>query len=173
MVFPLLARLDYGLPLRNKGHCGHYSLRVFSIIALTDLELSSNFAWLAVVISLWGLWLLHRGGNSQKSLVCAIAAEVIPLAIVTALLLPAISITDDLHACQLPAEIRRSEVQSDCHSVPTPLPGMLPVALALFAIGRGLSDSQWNFLLAVEQPAKPAERGHFRAFSSRPPPSSL
>lgn len=134
------------------------------------LELLFNLAWLVVAVSLWGLWLVRRCSVRKGSLLPALGAQVIALAILTAVLLPVISMTDDLHACQLPAEIRRSVVQSDQHLTPVAPPNVVTFALALLGLCMSLPDFRRSSSLAVEQPAILQMRGFFRSLWSRPPP---
>lgn len=136
------------------------------------LELLSNLAWLVVAISMWGLWFVRRGMR-KRSLIPAIGAQAIALAMLTVILLPAISITDDLHACQLPAEIRRSVLQSDRHLNPAAPPGVLPFALALLALCTNSLEPRGITCLAVEQRAPLHIHGYLRSLWSRPPPSSI
>lgn len=98
------------------------------------MELLFNVAWLTVAISLWGLWFVRRRCARKGSLRRSVPAEVIALAMLTTILLPAISITDDLHSCQLPAEIKRSVLQSNQHLAPAASPSVLPFALALLVL---------------------------------------
>jgi hypothetical protein len=135
------------------------------------LELLFNFAWLTVAMALWGLWLIRRHNGRQQSLLRTMAAEAITLVVLTAVLLPAVSITDDLHACQLPTEIRRCEVQGDRHLVPISPPNHLHFALALLTVWKNLPDSRSSRLLAVDQLPPPAVYRDFRPLSSRPPPA--
>jgi hypothetical protein len=135
------------------------------------LELVLNFAWMAVVVSLWGLWLVRRRDGRKRLLLCNIAAGAVPLAVMTAILLPAISITDDLHACQIPAEIRRSDVPGDRHIVPIAPAKDLPFAPAFLAFLTIPSGSRWPHFVVMEQLLPSAMHGCFRALFSRPPPA--
>jgi hypothetical protein len=136
------------------------------------LELLSNLVWLAVAISLWGLWFLRRRGVGKRSLFHSVGTEVIALAMLTTILLPAISITDDLHACQLPAEIKRSVLQSDRHLSPAARPRVQPFPLALLALFcMSPLDYGGMTFVAVEQPTRSFMRGYLRSLWSRPPPA--
>lgn len=136
------------------------------------LELLSNLVWLAVAISFWGSWFLRRHGVRKASLLHAVGTEVIALAMLTTVLLPAISITDDLHACQLPAEIKRSILQSDRRLSPAAPPSIQPFPLAMLALFcMSPLDYRGMTFLAVEQPTRPQTRGYLRSLWSRPPPA--
>jgi hypothetical protein len=77
------------------------------------MELFCNLAWVAVTVALWGSWFVRRRHARTVSILPAIAAQLISLAALTAILLPAISITDDLQASNNPAEVERSAGKRD------------------------------------------------------------
>lgn len=137
------------------------------------LELLSNLVWLAVAIALWGSWFLRRSGPRKASLLHSVRAEAIALAMLTAILLPAISITDDLHPCQLPAEIRRSVMQGDQHLNHAAPPSIHPFPLALLALFCiSALDHRKLACLVMEPPVQPQMRGYFPSLWSRPPPAA-
>jgi hypothetical protein len=93
------------------------------------MELVCNFAWLTVAIVLWGSWFARGRRATRGSLLPAIAVQLIALFALTAILLPAISITDDLQASNNPAEVERSTAKrnqflSSCHA-PHGAPGTI------------------------------------------------
>ena len=136
------------------------------------MELQCNLGWLAVSISLWGWWLARRRGAKQGSLLPAVAVQWTALAIVTAILLPVISVTDDLHDCQLPAEVKRSLVQSDRHSASEATLDIVPFALARPALAMNLLRPRRIGFLALEQRAPLQQMGYLHPLWSRPPPAS-
>lgn len=136
------------------------------------MELLSNLVWLAVAISLWGFWLVHRRSVRKGSLFHAVGVQVIALAMLTTILLPAISITDDLHASQFPAEIKRSVLQGDQHHNPAAPPSILPVALALLAFCMRPSRPRIVTFLSAETAVSCRQVAAGRALWSRPPPSA-
>ncbi|MGA7339822.1 MAG: hypothetical protein WBE72_07320 [Terracidiphilus sp.] len=80
------------------------------------MEQTLNLAWALLAIALVSLWLrLDRGAPSDRR------AQLVALAVLLFILLPAISMTDDLLAAQNPAEIdsclRRDQVSSGPHPV--------------------------------------------------------
>ena len=68
------------------------------------MELVFNLLWLAISALIVGLWLLHtaRGGHSPVR--HSIGVQLIALALLIIILLPVVSLTDDLHATALLAE---------------------------------------------------------------------
>jgi len=77
------------------------------------MELLCNLVWVAVTVALWSSWLVRRRHARTVLILPAIAAQLISLAALTAILLPAISITDDLQASNNPAEVERSAGKRD------------------------------------------------------------
>jgi len=81
------------------------------------MELLCNFAWATVIVALWSCWFVRRrrtGPDSARiSPLPAIALQLISLAALTAILLPVISISDDLQASNNPAEVERSAGKRD------------------------------------------------------------
>lgn len=94
------------------------------------------------------------------------------LAMLTAVLLPPISITDDLHACQLPAEIKRSVVKGNRSFAPVGPPSILPFLLALTAFCLASLRLRRVSLLTMEDLAPSGMHGHLSSSWSRPPPVS-
>jgi len=135
------------------------------------VELLSNLVWLAVAISLWGLWFWRRRDPREGSLVPRVGLQVIALAMLTAILLPPISITDDLHGCQLPAEIKRTVVRSDQPLAPATPSSILPYALALVAFWLCPLHLNKIAFFAVEEMAPRQRSGHLLSLWSRPPPA--
>src|ERR1700683_729813 len=72
-----------------------------------SMELVCNLAWLTVTIFLWAAWLARGPRATRGSLLPTFGAQFIALAALTAVLLPVISITDDLQASNNPAEVER------------------------------------------------------------------
>jgi hypothetical protein len=77
------------------------------------MELLCNLAWAAVSVALWSSWLVRRRHSKTASILPAIALQLVSLAALTAILLPVISITDDLQAANNPAEVERSAGKRD------------------------------------------------------------
>lgn len=77
------------------------------------MEVLCNLVWVAVTIALWSSWHVRRRHARTASILPAIAVQLISLAALTAILLPVISITDDLQAANNPAEVERSAGKRD------------------------------------------------------------
>lgn len=136
------------------------------------MELVCNLAWLTVAIVLWGSWFARGRGATRGSLLPTIAVQLIALCALTAILLPAISITDDLQASNNPAEVERSTAKRDqllsfCHAphgaagtIALMVPSLRPFLLRTLSILPTIS-------------AVPAQgTAHLIALWSRPPPAA-
>jgi hypothetical protein len=128
------------------------------------MELFFNLAWLAVAAVLVTLWLR---GDSQG--VGERRGQLIAMAVLIAILLPVISVSDDLQAIQNASEadnyLRRD------HLVPTnPSPVQPMLAMILPAMSAGLGVGFLRFiapsLLSVQEPNHPEISG----IDNRPPP---
>jgi len=133
------------------------------------MELVCNLAWLAVAIVLWGNWFARARRETRASLLPAVAVQVIALAALTAILLPVISITDDLQASNNPAEVERSVVKRDqllCPHSPHIAPGTVALIVPCLhpSLLRKLSILPIDFSAHVRTSAPSL------AMWSRPPP---
>jgi hypothetical protein len=137
---------------------------------LSLVELLSNLIWITVALVLWGMWLLREGRTSNGSTRRSVAVQLTALAVLTVILLPVISVTDDLQASHNPAETERTAVRNDRHLVPITPPPPLPAALAVI-IGCLLlaAPRTIEFLHASASPGL-SFAAHLRSPLSRPPP---
>jgi hypothetical protein len=138
------------------------------------MELLCNLGWLAVTIAFWGFWCVQerqRKRRSKRQLqLPAIAVQLISLCALTAILLPVISITDDLQASNNPAEVERSAVKRNqflnlhhvSHGVPDAIAYIVPGPQP--ALMRRLAILPVNFTVTAKGSA------HLIAPWSRPPP---
>ncbi len=136
------------------------------------MELLCNLAWVAVSTVLWSSWLVRRRHARTASILPAIAVQLISLAALTAILLPVISITDDLQASNNPAEVERSagkrdhlfSFQQDRHGAPGIVALVVPILRPSLLI---------RFSLLPTDFAVPTQ-GTAHAFTlwSRPPPAA-
>jgi len=129
------------------------------------MELLLNLAWFLVALAMWVVWLRAAGRNAAER-----RLQLIALAVMIFVLLPAISMTDDLLAAQNPAEtdscLRRDHEISSAHSV---FPATAAPPLESFA---GL-DLHSHRLAAPGRVAAPAVKSPaLSSFQSRPPPEA-
>lgn len=135
------------------------------------MELLSNLIWAAVAIALWAMWLAGRRYKTA-SLLPRLAVQLTALSVLTVVLLPVISVTDDLQACHNPAEVERSLRRSTLHSAPDAGPQNLPVALALLVACFRAPYQETSAFLSFEEGRAPRTPGSTRALWSRPPPAA-
>lgn len=129
------------------------------------MELTLNFGWVVVAVWMLVAWLrLASQGSSQRR------GQMVALAVVVLILLPAISMTDDLVAAQNPAEavtcVRRDHDDfSQPHSI-IPLTFSMPLpAFAGLLISTAHRPAACNLAsLEVEHPFPPS-------IQNRPPPA--
>lgn len=80
------------------------------------MELFSNLLWIVLSSFLLSIWLLRRNQWEDESLRSRVPLQIIALALLIVVLLPVVSLTDDLQACTMPAESdhlsRRSDFQA-------------------------------------------------------------
>ena len=130
------------------------------------MELFFNVAWLVVAGVLVTLWLRgDRRGNAERR------AQLIAMAVLIAILLPVISVSDDLQAIQNASEadnyLRRDHLVP---SNPSPVQPMLAVVLPAMSAGLGFGFLRFiaPSLLSVLEPEHPEIAG----IDNRPPPAA-
>lgn len=142
------------------------------------MEILSNLAWGLVVVVLWGLWLKglsrhgEQGARGQASLLPALGIQLVALAMLSAVLLPVISVTDDLQAANFPAEVERTLSKNDRHLSMDQMTHPLPVAMALLIFSlRPLRLHTIAFLNSDELLPRQHD-AYARTLWSRPPPAA-
>jgi hypothetical protein len=128
------------------------------------MELSLNLVWALLAVVLVRLWLLHasRNGVSTRTQFAALAMLIV-------ILLPVISVTDDLQALQNPAELdccaRRHHAASFPHSVFPAVATLPPPVLAELSIGF------LRFTAPSPVPAPQVKSPALASIQNRPPPA--
>lgn len=132
------------------------------------MELLSNFAWFVVAAALWATWLARRRAGAK--LRPGIAAQLTALAVLTLILLPVISVSDDLQASHNPAEVERICVRSDQHLLgPEALP-QAPAALTIILSCLLLASPRIVAFLRPPSLRHSEWIAHTRVRAPRPPP---
>lgn len=136
------------------------------------MEIFFNLMWVAVTILLCAMWLAGLRRHRAESLLPAIGVQVIALTVLAAILLPVISLTDDLQAATNPAETER--VCRRCDQQPSPDRPLhrVPVALAVLDSPRIFPQMPVTRLRAVAEPVSQQTPGFYQAFATRPPPEA-
>lgn len=158
--------LRYRWPNCGPGPCRS------GIIRPESVELLSNLVWAAVILALWGVWLADWRRRHETSPLPRAGVQLLALAMLSAILLPAISISDDLQASHNPAEVQRTSDRNDRHAVLAKSPHSLPAALALLAFCLRPSRLHTIAFLTtgVAMPRRQVAYSH--TLWSRPPPSA-
>lgn len=130
----------------------------------TSVELALNVAWLVLTLLMVWAWLRHaaRDGASRR-------IQFLALFLAILILLPAISMTDDLVAARNPAEVetclRRSQDLAQVHA-------LLPAAFVGIAVFAGLQLHAIHYsCLQVLAPSAPNEP-LLSSLETRPPPAT-
>jgi hypothetical protein len=135
------------------------------------LELFFNLVWVALSVTLFGLWMRDLRNQDDDHPRAQLLWQLTALAVLIVVLLPAVSLTDDLQACTAPAEAehigRRISIQPfiDAHANPLALSFFALHLLALVP-----ASPVWSFLPG-ESAAPRAMHGFSTANSIRPPPA--
>lgn len=130
------------------------------------MEIVLNLAWVVCSCGLIGYWFRQRRANPQP-----IRTQLLALASVVLLLLPVISLSDDLMAMQGPLETDASmrRVLQPGHDHPTVTPHFFAIPEAIASVVPAGGSTQ-DILLAFT-PA-PTLNFHTRTLGSRPPPQA-
>jgi hypothetical protein len=147
------------------------SFRPHGIICLEFVELLFNLMWAAVIAALWAFWLgrrFRRGASPQPG----IGVQLLALVTLSAILLPVISITDDLQAARYPAEVQRAGDRSERHTLLGNAPHSLPVALAILVFSLRAPARDDIASLTANDPISRNRIVFERTLWSRPPPSA-
>jgi hypothetical protein len=128
------------------------------------MELTLNFAWALLATLMFWLWMRHALGEGTRR------PQLVALAVVILILLPVISVTDDLQTLQNPAELdccaRRHYAASSSHSI-FPAAAMLPPPV--FA---ELSFGLLRLSAPGNRPAPLVEIPALSSIQNRPPPAA-
>jgi hypothetical protein len=136
------------------------------------VEILFNLMWLALSAGLiMGFWLTSRSRGNGKSPRATLCMQLIALALLIAILLPVVSLTDDLRACAAPTESEHLSRRGD--SLTTHDLSLHPVAFALtrFIACQAAPQPQCMKFSAPEQEQWKPEDGHLTTAGIRPPPS--
>ena len=142
------------------------------IIRCESVEILFNLIWATVIIALWGVWLRRRRCGRKAYLLPGVGIQIIALAMLSAVLLPVISITDDLQPYHNPAEVQRTCDRNDRHSSLAKSPHSLPVALALLASYLRPQRLRTIAILTAVEATPRQQVAYSHTLRSRPPPSA-
>lgn len=127
---------------------------------------------MSVAVALVAWWVVGLRRERARSLLPGIAVQLIALATLVIILLPVISLTDDLQACNTPAEVEHLARRGDLQPLPDQPLQNLPVALALLSSWAPMPGSHvLGFRASMDMPVRQA-RGHIQVLAIRPPPAA-
>lgn len=127
------------------------------------MELALNLAWLTLAVSMVWAWVKHapRAGVDRR-------VQFVALALVILILLPAISVTDDLMAARNPAEIETCvRRHHDCLDLHAQVTATTALVVALFA---GLPQEPAQSYASYPLPAPILHEPLLSSLETRPPP---
>lgn len=133
------------------------------------MELFSNLLWLALSFLLLGFWLLRRCRWADETLRCNVGVQLVALALLIVILLPVVSLTDDLQACTMPAESEHLSRRDFQAIADFPL-YTFSIAIAPFATFNFSPRRQAVTWLCFPAHKGSTCAGYIRSLGSRPPP---
>lgn len=136
------------------------------------METFFNFLWVTVTIALCAGWCAHLRRITSKSLLPAIGVQLVALGVLALVLLPVISLTDDLQACTTPAESEHLSRRGDLQPAPDQPGDSLPLSLAVLAAAPRASEMPIVAFVGVEQSTSQQIGGFSSSLATRPPPAA-
>jgi hypothetical protein len=136
------------------------------------VEIFFNLLWVTVTIALAAIWLAshHRGTRSRLS--PALGVQLTAFLVLALVLLPVISLTDDLQTQISPAETEHVARRGDLQPAPDQRLHSLPVALTLLVTLPKIPSIAVRESVAAEQLSLRQVNQFYRAFATRPPPAA-
>jgi len=134
------------------------------------VETFFNLLWVAVIAALAAVWLAARYRRAKSGLP-ATAVQFTAFVVLALILLPVISLTDDLQARISPAETEHVARRGDVQPSPDQRLHPLPVALTLLAFAPRIPSLTVRESVATEQRPLRQMHGFSRALATRPPPA--
>lgn len=136
------------------------------------MEAFFNLAWVALSFALFAAWLALDRPGKKDSLLPPIGVQLIAIALLVVILLPVISLTDDLQAAPTIAESehlsRRADTQPGHDQILHPAPAAPAQQIAAVP---PLPTFTARFEARVDAPSRLLS-GYFRAVATRPPPTA-
>lgn len=133
------------------------------------VELFLNLVWMAVSISLVAGWIWSiRKGHIEFEWVTLIA-----IVLLIVILFPAISMTDDLVAMNMPAEVEHVMRRSEAPLTPVAVLGLLGAFAAMMLVLISMAAPRFYSQTRTRVFAATLLAGFIRAFGVRPPPAAI
>ncbi len=150
---------------RESGNASLYN-------AFNLVELLSNLVWIAVALALGSVWLAERHRARGRSPRWGFGVQLTAVALLTMILLPVISVSDDLQASHNPAEVERTCIRNDQHLLQPETVPQAPAALAFVIRSLLLSSPHTIALMPPPVPPRSERMAYIRLLASRPPPAA-
>lgn len=138
--------------------------------ALAIMELLSNFVWMVAALALWVWWMSQPRSTRGTSLRPGIGVQLVGLAVLTMILLPVISVSDDLQASHNPAEVERSCIRSDQHVLLPGAPAPAPSALSIVIGCLLMTSARTITFISPDSSSRCEQTDHASPLACRPPP---
>lgn len=134
------------------------------------MELFFNLLWVATSLLIIGLWLVctARGVDPVRH---SLGVQLVALALLIIILLPVVSLTDDLHATALLAESDHLWRRCDFQAIGDFVLNAISVAIAGLALLNVAPRRQAVAWLAVPDRKENSCAGYLRILGTRPPPA--
>ena len=135
------------------------------------MEVLFNLVWLALSVALLGFWLSGQRQWADESLRASTRMQIMALAVLIVILLPVVSLTDDLQACTAPAEAERL-MRRDLQVHPdSPLHAASIVVATLLFFQKAPVLQIMSLHFPSEEIVIPS-KGHLSVVGNRPPPGA-
>ena len=135
------------------------------------MELFFNLLWLALSSLILSFWLLRRNRWADDSLRSSVAVQLIAVALLIVVLLPVVSLTDDLQACTMPAESEHLSRRGDFQMIADFFLHAVSVVIAGWVSLDSSPQPQTLAWLSLPAEKETTSAGYLRILGSRPPPA--
>jgi len=137
-----------------------------------QVEIFFNLLWLALSSLLLGLWLFNRGRSADESVRSSAGIQFIALALLIVVLLPVVSLTDDLQACTMPAESEHLSRRGDFQAVADFTLHAVSVVIAGLSSFDTTPNAHTFACLSLPAENETPSAGYLRILGNRPPPAA-
>lgn len=135
------------------------------------MELFFNLLWVAVSLLMVGFWLLRTARATGDPVRHSIGVQLVALALLIIILLPVVSLTDDLHATALLAECDHLWRRCDFQAIGELALHAISVAITGFALLSVSPQQRTVAWLAVPDRKTNSCADYLPILGTRPPPA--
>jgi hypothetical protein len=134
------------------------------------LELLFNVAWLALSLGLVCFWFSSQRRHCRKSQGATLCVQIITLALLILILLPVVSLTDDLCATATPVEVEHFSRRGDLLPAHNIFLHTISAALSGLPFHQDAPYQQYPGLTSSDHIPGHPQTGHLSIAGIRPPP---